>query len=54
MSGYDKYYKTPNLFGQAFPALIHFLKKHPLRGKFSTSGVAREGILCLWPAWDLK
>lgn len=32
MADYDKYYKTENLFGNAFPELINFFKKKNTKG----------------------
>jgi SAM-dependent methyltransferase len=35
---YDTYYKTDNLFGEAYPELIDFFKEQPLNGKILDLG----------------
>ncbi|MEQ8303385.1 MAG: methyltransferase domain-containing protein [Cyclobacteriaceae bacterium] len=36
--GYDKYYQTENLFGEAYPELIQFFYDYPTRGKLLDLG----------------
>jgi len=38
MAGYDKYYKTEDLFGEPYPELINFFKRYEPKGKLIDLG----------------